>query len=254
MTWDEHVSAWSHPPVDDVGYLSSRDMLDWDDARLHKMIHTMHDVRYNGWRNHNGLWRDLMGLDTTTGKDILDFGCGVGIEALELHNAGNRVSVADISGDNIALAIRVMQLCGDPVPGTITGYLVDADPPYIYAGECGFDVIHCNGVLHHIPWARQIMERFHDLLRPGGQVRLMVYSDEGWRIYTGTEPPPVPWMTSHPKFETFVRAFDSVGSYAEWYDENKIRNRFGDLFTVDRFAYLTPNRRYCAAVLTKKDL
>jgi len=214
----------------------------------------MATTRYQGWRNHAGLWREMLRLDDTRGKDVLDFGCGVGMEARELQEAGNRVSLADLSVSNLRLAYRVLRL-GDHDPDEINLYLVTDEAPYLPAGPASFDVIHCSGVLHHIPWARDIMIRFHEILRPGGEVRLMLYSDYGWQIATGDEQLPH-WSANTPAlpgFEKFVRFMDSVGSYADWYSRDKLEIKFGDLFDVTDFAYITEDLRYCCAVLTRKE-
>lgn len=254
-TWDDHVKSWSHPPVDDVGYFDSAELIKLDDRQLSEMIENMRRARYTGWRNHGGLWREMLRLDATHDVDLLDFGCGVGMESLEFVRAGNRVSIADISGANLALANRVVGLGtgGNGAPASC--HLVIAERPYIAAEPGSFDVIHCSGVLHHIPWAREIVERFHDMLRPGGEVRLMLYSDYGWCVATGNRNPP--HWTAMAKdldgFERFVRYFDSVGEYADFYTRDKLMNWFGDLFDVDDFAYITEDARFCAAVLTRKD-
>jgi len=239
--------AWSSPPVDDVGYIPSAHLMQHTDAELRAVIDRMRDTRYTGWRNYRGLWRDVFGLDTTTGRRILDFGCGVGMEAAEFARAGNEVDVADISVDNLHLAARVVRLYSERTP---IEYEVSGQPPYLLPAR-DYDVFHCSGVLHHLPHARGIMELAWRALVPGGEVRLMVYSDEGWRLYTGSEPPED--VTTHPAFYTFVRAFDGVGDYADWYDRNKIERLFGDLFAVERLEYLTPNGRYLGAVLRRRD-
>jgi SAM-dependent methyltransferase len=251
MNWEQHTAAWSSPPVDDVGYLPSADLLGRTDDQLRDLVETMRTARYTGWRNHGGLWREVLGLDTTTGRDVLDFGCGTGVEALEYARSGNRVGIADLCMDNLMLAYRIVRLIA-PDARTPRVHLVTDQPPYLPAGRMEYDVVHCSGVLHHIPWARQIMERFHSVLRPGGEVRLMLYSDQGWRIATGTEPP-VGLPQAHPEFRRFVRYFDAVGEYADWYDKEKVNRLFGDLFRTERFAYLTADRRYCAAVLRRRD-
>lgn len=246
--------AWSAPPVDDVGYLPATDLLALPATELRALATRMRTARYTGWRNHQGLWRDLMGLDEPGhGRRVLDFGCGTGVEALELARAGYHVDLADITPANLHLAVRLLGLHADELPDqhALTIHLIQDKPPYVDAGPGTYDVFHCSGVLHHIPWARQIMERAHQLLRPAGTVRLMLYSDHGWRQATSTEPPAD--VTTHPMVQRFVRAFDQVGEYADWYDRDRIQQRFGDLFTLTRFAYLTPDQRYCAAVLTKRE-
>lgn len=249
MNWPEYVESWSRPPVDDLGYFEAKDMITWSDFRLMEAISKMRTARYEGPRNHGGLWRQLMGLDLT-GRRVLEYGCGVGMEATELALAGNKVTIADISRVNIELAMRVMHLhWAHP-----HGYLhVAEDWPFFMSPAGVYDVINCSGVLHHIRKARLTMERFHEVLVPRGELRLMVYSDQGWRIATGTEPPADATLEDHPRFSTFVQFMDGVGDYATWYDQAKIERLFGDLFHVAEYAYLTPDRRYCAAVMIKKE-
>jgi 2-polyprenyl-3-methyl-5-hydroxy-6-metoxy-1,4-benzoquinol methylase len=182
-TWDDHVTSWSRPPVDDAGYRSGTELMRAPSERLKATINEMHTARYStaNWRNTGNRWRIMMGLDSTSDKDILDFGCGVGLESMELAKAGNRVSIADISESNLDVAERVMDLFGFAKAGR---YLVTNEHPFIDAPENSFDVFHCNGVLHHSRKPREIMERAHELLRPGGEARLLLYSDRGWRIAT----------------------------------------------------------------------
>lgn len=247
------AEAWSRPPVDDVGYIPAIDLIAKPDRELRAIVEQMRATRYSGWRNHRGLWRDLMGLDEPGGQDVLDFGCGTGVEALELALAGNRVALADISVDNLHLAVRILNLYAEHAPTAYGARMLHVlgEAPYIEAEPEAFDVFHCNGVLHHIPWARQVMERAHQILRPGGIARLMLYSDRGWIQATGTEPPDD--VTAHPDFERFVRYFDQVGEYADWYSRDRIEQRFGDLFEIERCEYLTPTGQYLAAVLRKKE-
>jgi len=224
-------------------------MLMWSDEKLRHTIDEMRRHRYdvNEWRNHDNRWRDVMGLDALTDKDIIDFGCGVGTESIELWLAQNRITLADISDDNVRLAARVLSLYGQPAHVL----LISDRYPFVHAQKRSFDVFYCNGVLHHIRWPHAIMHRAYDLLRPGGEVRLMVYSDHGWRIATGTEPPKV--SEHHSAFTEFVRYFDAVGDYADWYDRARLETRFGRWFEIERLEYLTPTNKYLGAVLRRKE-
>jgi SAM-dependent methyltransferase len=238
------TGGWASPPVDDVGYLSSEDLLKQSDITLLDLAAHMRERRYGGWRNFEGRWRDVLGLDTTRDKIVLDYGCGVGVEALEYGRTGNLVLLADIVPSNIDLARRIFQIHGhaDKCIG------LPAENPLPIADE-HVDVVHCSGVLHHIPAPRPVVEDFHRILKPGGELRLMLYSDDAWRDVTGTEPPQD--VTSSAEFEHFVRHFDGVGEYADWYDAAKLEQRFGDLFHIDRFEYLTENSWFIGAVLSK---
>src|ERR1051326_6937817 len=80
----DQQEQWSRPPVDDVGYLPSSQLLQLADADLVELIEKMARVRYTGWRNYENRWRVTLGLDDTHGKRILDFGCGTGLEALQV--------------------------------------------------------------------------------------------------------------------------------------------------------------------------
>lgn len=247
-TFEAQKEAWSKVPFDEVGYLPS-DKLCWIPAdELRGMIESMEAVRYYGWRNYQNRWRDVLGLDTTHGKLVLDYGCGTGLEALQYARAGNKVWLADIVASNIALARRVLLYLYDFKPA---GMILLDDGSRNELARGPFDIIHSAGVLHHIPHPRYTVELMHRWLKPKGELRLMLYSDVGWRIATDTEPPCD--VTSHPAREHFVRFFDAVGGWADWYDRDRLEARFGDLFTVERCEYLSPDDRYLAAVLRRKD-
>lgn len=247
-TFNDQVQAWSNPPVDDVGYISSAHLLTIPDVELVGRIAQMRFVRYStqAWRNWNNGWREGLRLDSTHDQTVLDYGCGVGMEAMEIAGNGNQVILADISAANLELASRVMQLFGhQPLESWLLGEVPEA--PHLHPD---IDVIHCAGVLHHIPQPRPVIEFFASLLPVGGEVRLMVYSDRGWRTYVGTEPPLD--TPNDPMFQHFVRTFDQVGGYADWYNEYKIEVLVDDLFKIVDFRYITVDDRYCTAVLQKR--
>lgn len=246
-TLEEQRQAWRKPPVDDVGYIDSAEMLTMPDDELRRLVRHMEDTRYRGWRNHEGRWRQALRLDDTHGAQVLDYGCGVGMEALQYARTGNLVMVADFVRDNVFLAMKVLHMFGWRAPGVVlTGDVRDSDR---FDSE-SLDVIHCSGVLHHIVEPRPVVERMHRWLRSGGELRLMLYSDVGWRLFTGTEPPED--VTNHPAREQFVRAFDQVGGWADWYDTDRLQDWFGDLLELDSASYLTPNNQYMAAVMVKR--
>ena len=246
-TFASRRKAWSNPPIDDIGYLPSRELLTWDTADLIDIIGRMAESRYSGWRNWEMRWRTVLGLDSTRDSDVLDYGCGVGLEALQYAKLGNRVTIADIAVHNIALAKRVLELNNCPAHDVQRIY---GTAPYLRGRNFAFDVIHCCGVLHHIPWPEPVVEFMHSLLRTEGELRLMVYSDEAWRLATNTEPPDR--VTEHPSFELYWKHWDPIGGFADWYSRERLRNRFGKWFEVATCEPLTEYGQYIGAILIKR--
>lgn len=238
--------GWSHPPVDDIGYISSKELLQYDDEALRQMIAQVEKTRYEGWRNYKGAWRRILGLDHTRGARVLDYGCGIGVEALQYARNENEILLADIVQSNLRLARRVLDLHGFEVAGEI----LLGEEPELSGDADSLDVVHCAGVLHHIPDPVPVVEQMARWLRPGGQLRLMVYSDIAWKIATDSEPPYV--VNDHPLALRYAERWDSVGGYADWYDRERLEERFGDWFEVVTCEPVTQHGEYLGAVLVKR--
>ena len=251
-TFQRAVEEWSRPPIDEVGYISSARLLDAPDDELRIMIERFEEARYAGWRNVYDLWRKKLGLDSTEGKVVLDFGCGVGIEALQFAKAGNRVFVADIAPDNLILADRVLKLFGCPAAGVLP---VTEGEPFFEIDE-PIDVFYANGVLHHTPKIREILKRAAEILTDEGEARLMLYSDRGFKWATGQKPEGIERACDHPRFYQFVRKFDGVGHYADWYSAEKLASVVDGIFELSSFDYITEKNgffgQYAVAILKKE--
>lgn len=246
---DLQKSEWSKPPVDDVGYISSSKLLSMDNKSLCELIEKFRKTRYSGQRNYEGKWRKYLGLDDTNGKTILDFGCGVGIESLEFALSDNDVIVSDIVPENMQLAVRVVSLYGKNVRTAEAKW----NAPYVDLPSDSIDIFYLNGVLHHIPYAHDLIKESLKWLRPRGEIRAMLYSDRGWAKYVKS---PVPAfdsdVTKHPDFQRFLRIFDRVGYHADWYSRERLEWRFGDLVDITMYEYITDDDRYCVARMIPK--
>ena len=245
MTLASQREAWSSPPLDDIGYVDADYLLSISDREFRHLIMRAIDNRYRGWRNDGGRWRTLLQLDTTEDKCVLDYGCGVGIEALQYVSRGNLVWLADISEKNLQVATRTLNQMGYEPEGTV---LIGKKPAASSFPK--LDIVHCCGVLHHIRKPAQVVQAMQGWLVPEGELRLMLYSDEGWRLATGTEPPVE--VTQSPHFKTWVRWNDGVGDYADWYDCSRLDERFGNYFRVAACDYITRDERFLIATLVTK--
>lgn len=184
-----------------------------------------------------GRWRYALGLDAFSGGVGMDFGCGTGVEGLQLALGGMRVCSADINSANLACAARVTAVFG--VAHRLAGLRVvrDTAPFWIPLHE-PLDLWLASGVVHHIPYARELMAWVAGQMRPGGEARLLLYSDRNFAFY-GND------------WERFVRGMDPVGEYADWYDRDKLSALVVPLWRVVDFEYLPPPLDYAVARLVR---
>ena len=239
--------AWARIPVDEQGYFDAAELLALPDADLLRLAGAAEDARYGGWRNTGGLWREKMGLDVRHGQ-VLDYGCGLGLEALQYARAGNAVTVADQNPAAVALAVRLLALHGCPAAGA---HIVPDGPAFIRVPDETFDLVVMNGVLHHIEDPAPVVRAAARWLPPGGELRVMVYTGRAWERITGT-PPPVD-VAGHPARERFVRWGDEVGDWADWYDQARLEARFGQWFDVEEFTYIADWGQYGTGRLRKRE-
>lgn len=224
---------WRYIPFDNVGYINSEEFLKWPDEAVKHFIKTFELNRYGGDRNWGNQWRSTLGLDTTSEKKVHDYGCGFGIEALQFCRSGNSVYVSDIFPSNVRAAERVLRISGyEPIP------------------KCKVDIFYSNGVLHHTRKIREILEAAVENLNPGGEIRLLLYSDRAWTWATGAPLPAIEDDVSrHPAFEKYVRVMDESGDYADWYNREKLERLVGDFLTVEKFTYIMRGGQYATMTL-----
>jgi len=244
--FDRAADEWIRIPVDDVGYIHAADLYRMPDKEFLDLVHRAERARYWGWRNAGNKWRENLGLDTTHGKRVMDFGCGIGLEALQFARAGNEVILCDLHPASIAVARRTLKLHGyeDAVYDVRRSFFTE---PYVRYIE-DIDIFYANGVLHHLPYDRELLHSVKEYLAPDGEVRLMVYTDWGWEHAVGTSAPEGR-ACDDANYTLFLRFFDEVGEYADFYNARRMKERFGDDYELFHFDYITLTRQYATAVL-----
>lgn len=97
--------------------------------------------------------------------DVLDYGCGTGLIAMQLQSQVRSVCGADSSPAMVAvLEDKIATL----KPGNVSTQLVDFEHGAHAAGE--YDLIVSSMVTHHIPDTAALLREWKRLLRPQGQI------------------------------------------------------------------------------------
>ena len=104
------------------------------------------------------------------GKDLLEVGGGMGTDLCQFALNGARVTDLDLSAGHLALARENFELRG------LKGKFIHHDAEDLPFPDESYDVVYSNGVIHHTPNTRRVVEEMFRVLRPGGRVLVMVYA------------------------------------------------------------------------------
>lgn len=103
------------------------------------------------------------------GKRVLDVGCGNGYILSRYARCGARVTVVDLTWTALHLTRARFRLEGQ------AGTFLQADAERLPFRDGAFDLVVSVGVLHHVPDIEHAIEEIGRVLRPNGQIILMLY-------------------------------------------------------------------------------
>jgi 2-polyprenyl-3-methyl-5-hydroxy-6-metoxy-1,4-benzoquinol methylase len=118
----------------------------------------------------------IIPFDQIAGKRVLEVGCGMGLHTELMARAGAQVTAVDISPRSVA-ATRARLALKD-----IAADVRELDAETLDACD-EFDFIWSWGVIHHSSRTGRVLRNLYNALRPGGELRFMVYSLDGMQAY-----------------------------------------------------------------------
>jgi len=102
-------------------------------------------------------------------KKVLEVGCGIGNDLLEIARRGGIVTGIDLSPSSLALAKKNFQLF------KYKGFFKTDDAENLSFKPKSFDFVYSMGVLHHTPDTAKTIKELYRVLMPGGQAVVMLY-------------------------------------------------------------------------------
>lgn len=143
------------------------------------------------------------------GKNILEVGCGVGIDLINYAVNGALVTGIDISEKNIALARKYFEVRG------LQGNLISMNGEDMKFGDNTYDMVLAHSVLAYTPDPGLLLREIYRVLKPGGHAILMVYHKNSWLFYfakligykLGREDSPVFRTHSRDEFKDMLSMF-----------------------------------------------
>jgi SAM-dependent methyltransferase len=105
------------------------------------------------------------------GKRVLEIGLGQGADSESLIRRGAHWSGVDLTAESVERVRTRLTLRGLPFDALSQGSVLSL--PF---DDDTFDVVFSHGVLHHVPDVRQAGKEIQRVLRPGGELVIMVYA------------------------------------------------------------------------------
>lgn len=112
---------------------------------------------------------EFAGFAQASGRRVLEVGVGMGADYLEWLKAGAVVTGVDLSAVSLERARQRCEVAG------LTPDLRVSDAEHLPFTDSTFDIVYSYGVMHHSPDTPQCIQEARRVLKPGGQLRIMVY-------------------------------------------------------------------------------
>lgn len=122
------------------------------------------------YRNERHLPACIDALDVA-GKRVLEIGLGEGSESELLIRRGARWSGVDLTAESVARVQTRMALRNLRYEDLRQGSVLNL--PF---ADDSFDMVFSHGVLHHVPDILGAQQEIHRVLRPGGELVIMMYA------------------------------------------------------------------------------
>ena len=154
------------------------------------------------------------GFDKWVGKEVLEIGCGSGIDALEFARHGAVVTATDITTNAVRLTTEMAKEAGfdiKVVKVPVSGLPFESN---------SFDCCYSFGVLHHIPAVSAGLDEIYRVLKPGGTVMAMVYNRDSL-------------LFAYSIFYLHYRDGMDLDELASMYSERNINCPYTKCYTVD---------------------
>ncbi|HLE13330.1 MAG TPA: class I SAM-dependent methyltransferase [Anaerolineales bacterium] len=116
----------------------------------------------------------LVDFSAYRGKELLEVGCGVGIDLIRFARSGAHVTGIDLSQVAIDLARQYFGQEG------LAADLRVMNGEVMLFEDDSFDVVYAHGVLQYTADTQKMVKELYRVLRPGGQAILMVYNRISW--------------------------------------------------------------------------
>lgn len=112
---------------------------------------------------------ELARFDAAAGRRVLEIGVGLGADHQRYAAAGAELYGVDLTERAVEHSQRRLRAFG------LSSQLAVGDAEQLTFAADSFDIVYSWGVVHHSPDVARAIAEIHRVLRPGGELRVMIY-------------------------------------------------------------------------------
>ncbi|HEB87686.1 MAG TPA: class I SAM-dependent methyltransferase [Gammaproteobacteria bacterium] len=122
--------------------------------------------------SHQGHINQIMDWLVWDGKKVLEIGTGVGTDARNIVRRGGLYQGINVDEGSVEITKKAMEVfCVD-------GEVSKCSATGLCFPDASFDIVYSFGVIHHIPDAKSAVSEIARVLKPGGELLIMVYNKD----------------------------------------------------------------------------
>ena len=119
----------------------------------------------------------LVPFSATTGKRVLEIGCGNGADGVMFAKNGAEYTGVDLTDAAVDATRQHFKVLG------LQGTFQIENAEQLSFSDASFDFVYSHGVLHHTPHPDVAFREVHRVLKPGGKAVLMLYHKHSLNYY-----------------------------------------------------------------------
>jgi SAM-dependent methyltransferase len=113
------------------------------------------------------------------GKNVLEIGCGIGTDSINFVRNGANLTIVELSTESLEITKHRFALEG------LKADFINGDAEQLgrlLPSGINFDLIYSFGVIHHTPHPERVIKAISERLKPGGELRIMLYARFSWKV------------------------------------------------------------------------